>query len=1038
MKFFTLPALLAAALFSAVVVIPFLPAAKTQTALFALEASMTSTSPGVVVLYYDSGSGFSESAVTRVNLTKSDTPLTYRLALPPGTYRSFRFDPIDREAGLSIASLRVTGLGGRVIRPIALSELKPAHQIQALRPHGDRLDVVVEPGTNDPQLVIDFAPPLVISPQFGDLTSGFWVRAFLVFLPLAGLLFAVDRSSRLRTTPVAWARTLSTRPGRAIALAAAVAVVLSAYPVVFLGQSYVSPNLGTALLYDAYPTLPGYTSGEVVDVKGSDVGAIMWQHVPFSMIQHRALAQGELPLWNRYNASGVPLLAQGQSMFGDPLHLFVILANGASWAWDLKYLIAKWLFATALGLLVLALTRPTLSSPQATAPPASLVPALVVAFIAPFVGFFLYRLNHPAFFSLCYAPWALYCWVRITQAPTRRTAALWITGLIVANAALMNSGTAKEAYMLLLCMNFSGLCVLATSGRPLRERVLKAAALAWAGVIFVLLVAPIWLTFVTTLKTAYTSYNAASAFQVQPSLLLGAFDELFYRPLMAEQRTFNPSVNFAVLLGLLYFLATFRHHFSNRLVLALAASSLLPLSLAFGLIPWAWIVKVPFLSNVAHLDNTFSCVLIVLWCVLAGVGFAAAARRLGTAEGRGDLVSVSLMLFALVFAWIGFRQAVHRSVFGVGATFTTLKDAEVIPVNPFIWGELIAFLLASVVLALVLQRAFARRSLTPAGAILLVLCSAVLLWRTALHTSSVGFDDYTARPTTRVNFQARSEAIEFLRTAQTREPSRGYGLHGNFFPGWTGAYGLETIHGPDALINPFLREVITSFTTTSAVERWWDWRIVVDIPQVAAARPLLDALNVRYYLDLPAENRVLKQSLTLVKSADLDVFESPTAWPRAFFTDHIDAYERADEFTQKIRTGDGRPFALALRNDISSQPALLAIPRGLAGRTVTPASDYKLTENTTSFTLHAKSAGVVVLTEVLWPGDFRAEINGKKAAVLRLNHAFKGVALDGPGDYRITFRYVPKNWPRNLLLCALGVVLLALSLAWALRRPRAA
>ena len=45
----------------------------------------------------------------------------------------------------------------------------------------------------------------------------------------------------------------------------------------------------------------------------------------------------------------------------------------------------------------------------------------------------------------------------------------------------------------------------------------------------------------------------------------------------------------------------------------------------------------------------------------------------------------------------------------------------------------------------------------------------------------------------------------------------------------------------------------------------------------------------------------------------------------------------------------------------------------------------------------------------------------------------KGVTVDAPGDYRITFRYVPKNWPRNLTLCALGAVLLLVSLWLALR-----
>ena len=1060
MKLFTLPALLVAALLGALVVVPFLPLAKTSSALFALEVRLASSGPGQIVLYYDSGAGISEAAVSRVNLVKSAGPITYRLPLPPGTYRSFRFDPIDREGTVHLASVRVVAPGARVIRDLPFRDLKPAQHIQSLRERDGHLELIVTPGANDPQLVVDFNPPLVVAATFADLTRGWLPRSAAVFALLAALLFGLDRAARVRARLAALAPALAARPARAVALLAALAVLASAYPVVFLGQSYVSPNLGTVLLYDAYPTLPGYKSGQTVDVRGSDVGAVMWQHVPFSMMQHRALAQGELPLWNRYNAGGVPLLAQGQSMFGDPLHLFVIAAHGAAWAWDAKYLVAKWLFATALGLIVLRLTRSPLSPspllPLSPSPLLVLLPALLVTLATPFVGFFLYRLNHPAFFSLCYAPWVLYCWLRVTEASTpastaspstspsqlhrapRAPTARWALALIVANLALMNSGTVKEAYMLLLCLNFSGACLLLSSAAPLRTRLTKLAVLAWAGLLFTLLTAPIWATFLTTLQSAYTGYNAVSAFQIQPALLLGAFDELFYRPLMAEERTFDPSLNFLLLLGLLYFLATLRHHFPHRAAVALALSSLLPLSLAFGLIPPAWIVQIPFLSNIAHLDNTFTCALIVLWSILAGLGFAAAVRRLGTPEGRADLITAGLLLFALVFAWIAFRQAAHRSLFGPNTTFTPLLPGQTIPVSPFVWTTLALFLAAAATVAVTAHRAFARRRLTAASALLLALCTLVFLWRTGLHAPAVGFDPYSGHVTDRVNFHAKSDAMEFLRAAQTREPARGFGFHGNFHPGWTGAYGLETIHGPDALVNPFMRELVTSALAQPGIERWWDWRLYVDVAHAALARPFFDALNVRYYLDLQSDQGVLGRALRLVKTADLDIYESPTAWPRAFFTDRLDTYDRPEEFIEKLRTGDGRPFAAAQRPELARTPALLALPRGLADRTVTPASAYVLTENSTTFTVRAPSAGVVVLNEVFWPGDFRAEVNGKKSPVLRLNHTFKGVTVNAPGDYCITLRYVPKNWPRNLALCATGAVLLLLSLVLALRPARRA
>ena len=105
---------------------------------------------------------------------------------------------------------------------------------------------------------------------------------------------------------------------------------------------------------------------------------------------------------------------------------------------------------------------------------------------------------------------------------------------------------------------------------------------------------------------------------------------------------------------------------------------------------------------------------------------------------------------------------------------------------------------------------------------------------------------------------------------------------------------------------------------------------------------------------------------------------------------------------------------------------------------MSPATNYKLTENTTAFTVHASGPGAIVLTEVLWSGDFRAEVNGRPAPVIRLNHAFKGVVVDAAGEYRVKFSYWPANFLRNLALCAVGALFALGSLTLALRRPRLA
>jgi hypothetical protein len=1048
MKWFTVPALLAAALVSAVVALPFLPAAKIRPDLFLLEARVTSTTAGAFQVYYEDGSGYREQLSGRAAVTVSATPLTLRLPLPPGTYRALRIDPLDRGGSVTLHGLRVLSPSGRELTRVPLTGLQASHQIAAISPREQAVQIVTVAGSDDPQLTLALAPPLVVSASWQDYVRGAFPTVAPIFAGFAALLFILDRAVRLRTALTARVSRLAARPGRALALTAAASVVASAYPVVFLGKSYVSPNLGTVLLYDAFPTLPGSTSAETTDVKLSDVGAIMWQHVPFSMMQRRALADGELPLWNRYNAAGVPLLAQGQSMFGDPLHLLVVAANGAAWAWDAKYLLAKWLFATGLAFCVLALTRnaAATTSPASshTARPSLLAPlgsSLLIALAAPFIGFFLYRINHPAFFSVCYAPWPLFFLIQIAHSTTRRELALGCVGLFVANLGLMNSGTVKEAYMLLVCVNLAGGLVLLSSASrltsslsPLTSHLVKLAAVAWTAVLFALCTTPVWATFLQTLKNAYTGYNAVSAYQIQPTLLLGAFDEIFYRPLMAENRVFSPSLNFLLLLGLLYFLATLRHQFTHRGALAVAIASLVPLSLAFGLIPPHWIVTLPFLGNIAHLDNTFSCALIVLWSVLAGVGFATAAQRLGTREGRHDLLIAGLLLAALVFGWIAFRQAVHRPIFG--PTFTVNQPGQSLTIHPFLWDYLISLLVAAVALGVLVHGAFVRRHCSSARGLLIALCVATLLWRHGLHATSMGFEEFTARPTARVDFHARSGAMVFARDAHARDPGRGFGFNGNFFPGWTGVYGLETVHGPDALVNPHLRELVG----VSGVERLWDWRLYVDAPNISRARPFFDALNVRFYFDALSKHPALAEGLRFVHGSDLDVYESPTAWPRAFFTDRLDVYDEPTELVARFTHAGGRPLAAIQRPDLANQPRLASLVAlgDAASRTAAPATAYRLTANTTSFHIRASAPGVIVLTDAFWKDDARAELNGQPVPVFRVNHAFQGVAVETPGDYAVTFHYWPRNFTRYLLLSATGFVLALSSLVFALRRPRAA
>jgi hypothetical protein len=172
--------------------------------------------------------------------------------------------------------------------------------------------------------------------------------------------------------------------------------------------------------------------------------------------------------------------------------------------------------------------------------------------------------------------------------------------------------------------------------------------------------------------------------------------------------------------------------------------------------------------------------------------------------------------------------------------------------------------------------------------------------------------------------------------------------------------------------------------------------------------------------------------LEKILTADLDVYESETAWPRAFFTDRVARYTDPRTLGGWIKEGDGRPFASALE----SEPAIPALSGDQATRTIVPSHDYRLTANTTSFTVDAPSAGIAVLLESQSKDNFRVRVNGQPAQVLRINHVFKGVALPAAGTYRIEFEYWPHLLTLGLYVGAAALVGILIGVVWLLKsRP---
>ncbi len=157
----------------------------------------------------------------------------------------------------------------------------------------------------------------------------------------------------------------------------------------------------------------------------------------------------------------------------------------------------------------------------------------------------------------------------------------------------------------------------------------------------------------------------------------------------------------------------------------------------------------------------------------------------------------------------------------------------------------------------------------------------------------------------------------------------------------------------------------------------------------------------------------LKEPLPRILDLDMMAWERKSAWPRAFFVDQIASYRTKEELARFFRRAMGTPLAA-----ISSEE--LVPPT--ADRTVVPAFGYRMTENSTSFSIHAPSAGVVALTEVNIPGDVHATVNGQNVEVVTVNHVFRGLELPEAGIYEISFYYRPRFWFLSLALSLIGMI----------------
>ena len=804
--------------------------------------------------------------------------------------------------------------------------------------------------------------PLATAP----LAAAAWFGS--VFLLTIGLLILSNRALRLVGTTDGLGQWPARYPMQAAVLAGILGALIATYPLL-IGGSVVSPMMGPVhMLYDQSPYSYGYDAPSPENTRGTDAGATMWAIIPYTAIQRSALAQGEAPLWNRYNTIGEPLWGQGQTFILDPFHLASLLLPDLALAMDLRFIAARIVFAAGTGLMVVAAS----GSWQA---------GVVLAFVAPFVGHLTMRFNHPAYFSIVYTPWILLAYLILLRASPRSrwTAAAWLAG---ATFLQVVGTTPKEGVMALLAAHAAGLLTLLLDRASWSERLGRVDAALLGAMCGLLLSAPHWLIFLDTLNRSWTLSDQPRAMFAG---VAGAAAYAIGPVLPGQPHTGVHSLALlAAGLALAWPVRLSRSAPGIGALLSIGAFG----GVALGAVPAETLVTLPMIGGIQHVGNTFLAATVAPMLLLGGLGVAWACSELGERPAR---VRVALAIGTLALATLILRTAPRSA-------------------HPLA-------LLVLAAAAAVLWAMAAGWRLTPAGALALGLCAYISVSPGGLHlpTGVAALDEILIQPRARADLDEPSPAITAIHARDHSQPFRVAPIELVLFPGTQALWGLEAIGGPDALRLPRIEEV----SDLTLVERTpWIWLTVLHAPTIDTVRGFLDMVNVKYLVT--SSDRV-PPGLGVVPQSGADqlvVMERPTAWPRAFFVDGVERHDSLAALGERIRAATG-PFASVASAEVQ---AVSQLPDSASA--VTPADSYRLTPNTTTFSVRTTGPGLAVLSEAFVESDFQATLNGQPTSYLPVNHALKGVVVPGAGDWTIAFTYRPRLWQLSWTVAGAGAVML--------------
>jgi hypothetical protein len=182
--------------------------------------------------------------------------------------------------------------------------------------------------------------------------------------------------------------------------------------------------------------------------------------------------------------------------------------------------------------------------------------------------------------------------------------------------------------------------------------------------------------------------------------------------------------------------------------------------------------------------------------------------------------------------------------------------------------------------------------------------------------------------------------------------------------------------------------------------------------------PVLSMLNVKYLLVPAGIQPQIGSSFRPVYANDaVRVYENTQVYPRAFFVDAVRAASDARAVLRSVTSAgfDGRAVALV---EAPPPPALLSSTNAADAVVV-------VRSQPTQSVLTTSTAGprFLVLSEMYFPG-WRAYVDGDPTSIYRTDYVFRGIVVPA-GQHTITFVYRPASALVGAAISALALLVIA-------------